>query len=241
MCQVSWCCTYLEGFKDVSFTSWWYWGRVSLPPSPTKLLRNTHISTVFPLVQLFVSAEEDTKLTSHVLLCKNELWNAVTRLELFSVYLVPKSWTDGLNLVGYSETSSCFQCWGQTWKQQPEFRCWNKVINNVWVLTFSSLWGEGWLVWAAHHSWMTQAKPSEGVSSLWIFHQTHCCYFCCKDRVLYSSLSHPISPQATWGFSWLSTAGSEFYSYITQIIWLEAAECCVLLWQNLQLYFYTER
>lgn len=59
MCQVSWCCTYLEGFKDVSFTSWWYWGRVSLPPSPAKLLRNTHISTVFPLVQLFVSAEED--------------------------------------------------------------------------------------------------------------------------------------------------------------------------------------
>lgn len=47
---------------------------------------------------------------------------------------------------------------------------------------------------------MTQAKPLQGVSSLWIFHQTHCCCFCCKDRVLYSSLSHPISPQATWGF-----------------------------------------
>lgn len=31
--------------------------------------------------------------------------------------------------------------------------------------SLACLWGEGWLVWAAHHSWMTQAKPSEGVSS----------------------------------------------------------------------------
>lgn len=83
---------------------------------------------------------------------------------------------------------------------------------NSWVLTSSSLCCEGWLVWAALHSWMTQAKPLQGVSSLWIFHQTRCCYFCCKDRVLYSSLSHLISPQATWGFSLVSAAGSEFYS-----------------------------
>lgn len=122
------------------FTSLWYWGRVSLPPSLTKQLTKPHSSTILPLLQLFVSAEEDTKPTSHVLPCKNELWNVVTRLELFSVYLVPKPWTGGLNFMGCAETSSCFQCWGQNWKQQPEFLWWNKVINNFWVLTFNNSW-----------------------------------------------------------------------------------------------------
>lgn len=132
----------VEDFKDVFFTSLWYWGRVSLPPSPTKQLTKPHSSTILPLGILFVSAEGDTKPTSHVLPCKNELWNALTRLELFSDYLVPKRWTGGLNFMGYSENSSCFQHWSQNWKQQPEFLCWNKVINKFLSshLLFPVLW-----------------------------------------------------------------------------------------------------
>lgn len=77
-----WCCTYQEDFKDVFFTSWWYWGRVSLLPSLIKVADK--YLAAFPQCSLWpcclFQAEEGTKLISCVLPPTYRYWNAVKRL-----------------------------------------------------------------------------------------------------------------------------------------------------------------
>lgn len=151
VCQVSWCCVNVEGFKDVLFTSWWYWGRVSLPPSLTKQQTNTHISTIFLLIRLFVSAEEDTKQTSHV-----QPWTleGCSGLGLFSVYVVPKPWTGAVNFMGYSESSSCFQRWGHNGSSSLSL-----CTETKWSIMSEC---SASLPWHGKGAWCRQPIPAEG-------------------------------------------------------------------------------